>query len=150
MKEIKIGDVIECGGVKVEVGEILHQDYWNGYGWDVEFKDKNGNYRHWKQEYDGGKLIPKDLINKCWDLWADEENPFCPCCIYGNEENCNKCFGLDFHEEFVDLEKAEHLFEDNTTVYVVYSDNGEEYGRYGYEQEAEYHASCIGGYVEEL
>lgn len=45
---------------------------------------------------------------------------------------------------------AEPVYEDDTTTYVVYSDNGEEYGRYGYEPEAEYHASCIGGYVEEL
>lgn len=147
-EKVRIGDTIEYQGLSFVVSKVLRQICYAGL-WDVEFEDPEGNYHRWYQQIMGGSLIPKDLINKCWDLWADEEKPFCPCCIYGNEENCNKCFGLDFHEEFVDLEKAEHLFEDNT-VYVVYSDNGEEYGRYGYEQEAEYHASCIGGYVEEL
>lgn len=54
------GDTIICKGIKVTIKEIEFQEYWEGYGFITEFTDINGNYRSWKQEIDGGKVIPKE------------------------------------------------------------------------------------------
>ena len=46
------------------------------------------------------------------DLYSDESQYFCPICKLndGNFEECFKCFGLDFHKEIVDLERAKEYF----------------------------------------
>lgn len=64
IKNIHKGDHIACMGEVVTVGKILYRDYYAGT-WDVEFIDTEGNYRHWKQALDGGKLIrtKKKLID---------------------------------------------------------------------------------------
>lgn len=53
------GDAIVCKGIKAIIKEIEFQDYWEGYGFIIEFTDTNGNYRSWKQEVDGGYVIDK-------------------------------------------------------------------------------------------
>lgn len=66
-KQIEPGDVIVCQGMRVTVGNTIYcNDYWkekdgsdNHY---CEFLDVNGNYHYWKQELDGGYVIPKDKV----------------------------------------------------------------------------------------
>ena len=59
MTRAYIGDKINCSGITVTIAEILYQDTYADEGeLDIEFKDTHGNYRHWKQYFDGGKLIP--------------------------------------------------------------------------------------------
>lgn len=53
---MKKGTKIRYKGMTVTVNEVLYADKWDGK-WDVEFIDSNGNYRHWKQELDGGEVI---------------------------------------------------------------------------------------------
>lgn len=56
MKAYK-GDMIYCKGIYVTIADILYQDFYEG-NFDIEFTDTEGIYRHWKQEYDGGRFIP--------------------------------------------------------------------------------------------
>ena len=58
-KEVRPGDKIMAKGILVTVAKVLAQDYYGGT-WDVEFIDNAGNYRHWKSELDGGKVIYKE------------------------------------------------------------------------------------------
>ena len=51
------GDRIRCKGIVVTIDRILYQDHWRD--WDIEFIDTRDNYRHSKQGFDGGELIPK-------------------------------------------------------------------------------------------
>ena len=48
-------------GYTYEVGSVLYQDY-DSYEdcYDVEFLDVNGGYHHWKSQFDGGRIIPKN------------------------------------------------------------------------------------------
>lgn len=55
----KPGDKIRCQGFTVTIKEIHYQYYDDGF-WDIEFTDTNGNYRHWKQYFDGGELIQEN------------------------------------------------------------------------------------------
>lgn len=66
---IKPGDRISAYGYTFTVGKILYQDYFGPkeavpetsdcWGYDIEFKDDQGRYHHWKQNQDGGELIRK-------------------------------------------------------------------------------------------
>ena len=58
--KLEPGDTIVCKGIKAIIKEIKYQEWWNDYGFIVEFTDTNGNYRSWKQGVDGGKVIPKE------------------------------------------------------------------------------------------
>lgn len=67
LRELKVGDKIQSRGITVQIKEILHQDaYFPDYlpedrhYIDIEFKDINGSYRHWKSNIDGGNVIYKD------------------------------------------------------------------------------------------
>lgn len=52
-----IGDIVKFGPYRIEIAEILAQsDY--GDDIDLEFKDAQGGYHHWKS-WDGGELIKK-------------------------------------------------------------------------------------------
>ena len=51
------GDRVRALGMEFEVDRVLHSEYWDRYGWDVEFIDTHGRYHHWKQEEDGGELL---------------------------------------------------------------------------------------------
>lgn len=57
MREAKVGDKIVIDGCSATIKEIYHQEFWDRFGFDIEFKDERGRYRHWKQYEDGGILI---------------------------------------------------------------------------------------------
>ena len=88
-RKLKAGDTIICKGIKAEIGEILFQDAYiedwvsdNRKYIDIEFKDVNGRYRHWKSHLDGGtiqykedsmdKASPKYYL-KCYRTHEDEQ-----------------------------------------------------------------------------
>lgn len=50
-----------------------------------------------------------DIYRLAEDLYYNEDKSFCPICV-NCKEGCNFCMGLDFHREFVDLEKANKYF----------------------------------------
>lgn len=56
------GAVVECMGIAAKIEKVLYAEHWDRYGWDIEFIDDRGHYRHWKQYEDGGRL-KKPLIN---------------------------------------------------------------------------------------
>lgn len=55
--QIHVGDSISALGYTFKVEKILNQEWWDRYGYDVEFLDDRGNYHHWKQGEDGGEVI---------------------------------------------------------------------------------------------
>lgn len=57
--EICVGDSISALGHTYIVGKIIYQDCFNG-NYDVEFLDPSGGYHHWKSEFDGGCITPKN------------------------------------------------------------------------------------------
>lgn len=64
------GDQIRCMGITVTIDKILHQDFWDRFGWDIELIDTAGNYRHWKQYDDGGDFIPhRTRSNDCEEVY---------------------------------------------------------------------------------
>lgn len=73
MKDVR-GATISAMGISVVVDKVLYAHH-ETIGWDVEFIDTAGQYRHWKQWYDGGEIIfpTKRLINSqgtdCTDLF---------------------------------------------------------------------------------
>lgn len=63
---IRPGDIIYALGYSFPVREVLYQDYYGDkasagfsdcWGHDVEFKDAEGRYHHWKQNQDGGGVL---------------------------------------------------------------------------------------------
>ena len=54
-----VGDAITALGHTFEVAKIIYQDCFDG-NYDVEFLDPSGGYHHWKSEFDGGHIIPKE------------------------------------------------------------------------------------------
>ena len=59
----KKGDKINAMGIAVTIGDtIYYSDSYSDHNgkrqYDIEFKDSNGQYRHWKSEFDGGEYIP--------------------------------------------------------------------------------------------
>lgn len=54
---VEIGSVVSALGIKVTIEKILYSEYWDRYGYDIEFTDTKGKYHHWKQDLDGGELI---------------------------------------------------------------------------------------------
>lgn len=63
-RELEIGDTIVCKGIKVEIAEIITQDFFQGSTYsepyyDIEFRCPNGKYRRWKSEIDKGYVIFK-------------------------------------------------------------------------------------------
>lgn len=60
-RQLEIGDTIKCQGITATIASITFQEPWewrNAYY--LEFTDTKGNYRSWKQNYDGGKAYDKD------------------------------------------------------------------------------------------
>lgn len=65
--KVRVGDKIRLNGYTVKIAEILSQDFYvdefceydgtedRSYI-DLEFKDENGKYRHWKSHLDGGEV----------------------------------------------------------------------------------------------
>lgn len=55
MRELKVGDIVHCYGIVCEIAEIKYQEPWEWReAYYIEFMDTNGNYRSWKQNFDGG------------------------------------------------------------------------------------------------
>lgn len=96
MKEAKPGDQISACGKLVTIAKILYQEYWETRDlWDIEFIDTKGNYRHWKQSYDGGHFLPKR------EVWVVTKFTFNSMLI-GNEshiEDCSEVIGVYGSEE---------------------------------------------------
>ena len=77
MRDSVKGATIVCGGIVAVVDKVLYAEHWDRDGWDIEFIDTLGNYRHWKQWDDLGVIhMPKKgkrLINSqgtdCTDLF---------------------------------------------------------------------------------
>jgi hypothetical protein len=53
--QVPRGTIIQVGSLKRTVWDVLYSLIDNDYA-DIEFKDKNGNYGHYKSSYDGGKV----------------------------------------------------------------------------------------------
>lgn len=60
-RKLKPGDSIVVGGTRVVIGNILDQYYDKDYI-DIEFEDEDGNYRSWKSDVDGGKVVYKESV----------------------------------------------------------------------------------------
>lgn len=55
MRDLKPGDVVHCQGIVCTIKEIVWQEPWEWReAYYLEFRDTNGVYRSWKQNYDGG------------------------------------------------------------------------------------------------
>lgn len=64
-------------------GTVLTADNWGeDGGWYIEFTDSNGNYRYWKQRYDGGHLIEVDGLSLCTHEEVNKYNGRCKVCRY--------------------------------------------------------------------
>ena len=65
MRDLRPGDVIHCNGISCEIKEITYQEPWEWRGaYYLEFRDTNGNYRSWKQNFDGGYAVLKDYESR--------------------------------------------------------------------------------------
>ena len=64
-KELEVGDTIKALGHTFKINKILNQDYFDhdDFGnpdyFDVEFKDPNDGYHHYKSQFDKGIIIPE-------------------------------------------------------------------------------------------
>ena len=78
-RDLERGDIISCCGIKAIVDVILFQDLYNSedvarsYA-DLEFKDQNGKYRHWKSSLDGGYIDYYDNDNLMEEVASDVED----------------------------------------------------------------------------
>lgn len=57
-RQLRPGDIVKCQGLTVTIKEIAWQEPWewrNAYY--LEFRDTDGVYRSWKQNFDGGTAI---------------------------------------------------------------------------------------------
>lgn len=58
MRQLRHGDKICCKGITCTIDKISFQEPWewrNSYY--LEFTDTNGNYKSWKQCFDGGEAV---------------------------------------------------------------------------------------------
>lgn len=55
MRDLRPGDVVHCQGITCTIEEIAWQEPWEmRKAYYLEFRDTNGVYRSWKQNFDGG------------------------------------------------------------------------------------------------
>lgn len=85
--------------------------YWNKGYWNIEMKTDSGDYRHWKQRDDGGKLTifesndidegdEPDPCAACGDLLADvNDDGYC--------RQCDRDGSADRHREYLANLEAE-------------------------------------------
>ena len=64
-KTLQHGDKITAFGLSFVIDRVIYQDFFGDvppssksdfWGFDCEFIDTKGNYRHWKQNQDGGTV----------------------------------------------------------------------------------------------
>ena len=75
------GDKVKALGITITIQRVVSQEHYprlgneDDWGWNIEFIGSDGQYRHWKQWEDGGKLIagPKKYIDSygvdCTDIF---------------------------------------------------------------------------------
>lgn len=55
LRDLRPGDVVHCQGITCTIEEIAWQEPWEmRKAYYLEFRDTNGVYRSWKQNFDGG------------------------------------------------------------------------------------------------
>lgn len=55
VRDLRPGDVVYCQGIACTIKEIVWQEPWEmRKAYYLEFRDINGVYRSWKQNFDGG------------------------------------------------------------------------------------------------
>lgn len=55
MRDLKPGDIVHVQWIVCEIAEIAWQEPWDWRkAYYLEFRDTNGIYRSWKQNFDGG------------------------------------------------------------------------------------------------
>lgn len=55
MRDLRPGDKVHVNGITCEIAEITFQEPWEWReAYYLEFRDTNGVYRSWKQNFDGG------------------------------------------------------------------------------------------------
>ena len=55
MRDLRPGDVVHCQGITCIIKEITYQEPWEWReAYYLEFRDTDGVYRSWKQNFDGG------------------------------------------------------------------------------------------------
>lgn len=59
--EVEKGDIIVFRGCHYIVSDITYQLFYEDSGYDVEFSTPKGNTYHWKQYFDGGHIIKREL-----------------------------------------------------------------------------------------
>lgn len=71
MRDLKPGDVVHVQGIVCEIAEIAWQEPWDWReAYYLEFRDTNGIYRSWKQNFDGGYA---ELRGE-WLVWWQEKD----------------------------------------------------------------------------
>lgn len=60
-EENLIGCTVRALGYEFDICKVLFADQYNDL-WDIEFLDENDHYHHWKQNLDGGTLIPAPTL----------------------------------------------------------------------------------------
>lgn len=62
-RQLEVGDIIICGGIKAKIKSIAFQEPWAWRdAYYLEFTDTNGVYRSWKQNFDGGEAYDSNGI----------------------------------------------------------------------------------------
>lgn len=62
MRDLRPGDKMHCKGIVCEIKEITYQEPWEWReAYYLEFRDTDGNYRSWKQNFDGGYAELKEV-----------------------------------------------------------------------------------------
>lgn len=83
-RKVMPGDVISCKGNSWRVKEVLSQDVYKDedsgkYGIedrsyiDLEFKDTNGGYHHWKSNIDSGTVLYKEEVERVFNDVIDKD-----------------------------------------------------------------------------
>lgn len=67
-RQLQPGDVIHCQGITATIASIAYQEPWEWReAYYLEFTDTKGNYRSWKQNFDGGYAELKDTeLKDCY------------------------------------------------------------------------------------
>ena len=58
-EKLQPGDIIKVKGLQVQIAIIEYQYYYDGEGYNTEFRSTDGVYRSWKQYVDGGEVYRK-------------------------------------------------------------------------------------------
>ena len=66
MKHLDKGTEVTINAQGINVtGEVISAQHYGDEGWYIELLDTKGNYRYWKERYDGGHLTHIEGENVC-------------------------------------------------------------------------------------